>query len=53
MTIENLHILVELDKPVSQATQVQVVLEELIADHRQGKHTYGRMFRACPLCHPQ
>jgi hypothetical protein len=53
MGIDRIHILVKPDIIYDpQVTQVQIAVEVLIRDHQQGKHTYGRMYRACPLCHP-
>lgn len=50
MGITNIHILMNPTPAQTQEAQVRAAQEHLIAEHRRGKHPWGEMRRACPLC---
>lgn len=50
MGIDGIHILHEVDSDRPSSDPVKLTQEALIMAHQKGEHTYGKQYRACPLC---
>lgn len=51
MGINNIEVLINPELTINQTQRMQeALIQQRVAEHRAGLHTYGSMRRDCPLC---